>query len=299
MKLLIIIFTLLISTSKTFGQNASANTLERWADSLFASHRYEEALLEYQRIIFIGEVGPSSIDVIYKIASASRAAGYYQPAIQHFELLENLNIHPNQVIDAQLAKASILLENQNWNSALAQLYEIDTALAQHMQLNRFFLYNSIALYRLEKYVEAQNAMNLLLSINQQNTQVTFDTKELNKPKPSTAYILSAFFPGSGQFYAGDARQGFNSLSLATVLILGSARILTRYSILDAFLTIIPWLQRYYIGGMIKSKKIAERERMIKRDRILQETINQIELLGVTFNTFTLPSSYLQANQPNP
>ncbi|HPB06482.1 MAG TPA: hypothetical protein PKX60_09610, partial [Prolixibacteraceae bacterium] len=69
-------------------------------------------------------------------------------------------------------------------------------------------------------------------------------------------IMSALLPGSGQFSVGAVKEGFNSMLLITGLTIAAIQIVKHYTFLDAVLTLLPWIQRYYIGGMDKAKALA-------------------------------------------
>jgi hypothetical protein len=47
---------------------------------------------------------------------------------------------------------------------------------------------------------------------------------------------------------------------------------TRYSLLDATVAVIPWIQRYYMGGFKRAGLIAEERMKEKQDRIYRALI---------------------------
>ncbi|NJK95024.1 MAG: hypothetical protein HC905_09040 [Bacteroidales bacterium] len=62
---------------------------------------------------------------------------------------------------------------------------------------------------------------------------------LYRPNPRTASILSLCFPGLGQFYAGDIKNGINSLLLTTALVSLGVKISLEQSIWDGIFLLCP------------------------------------------------------------
>jgi TM2 domain-containing membrane protein YozV len=90
---------------------------------------------------------------------------------------------------------------------------------------------------------------------------------IKHPKPGLAKLFSIFIPGAGQFYAGDIKNGFNSL-----LLTGGFLALGIYSLLfftpfDAIVTVAPWFQRYFMGGYKRAALIAADRLNEKQNRI--------------------------------
>ena len=73
--------------------------------------------------------------------------------------------------------------------------------------------------------------------------------------PARHVFLSMIFPGAGQFYAGDLKNGFNSLILNAGLLTWFVSYAFTYSTIDAAFTIGPWFYRYYLGGFQRAGKM--------------------------------------------
>jgi hypothetical protein len=74
--------------------------------------------------------------------------------------------------------------------------------------------------------------------------------------PRRAYIMSGIVPGSGQLSVGAIQEGLNSMLLIGGLYLIAIHVVRQYSFIDAAIALFPWVQRYYLGGMEKSKSLA-------------------------------------------
>jgi hypothetical protein len=96
-------------------------------------------------------------------------------------------------------------------------------------------------------------------------------ERVSRKSPKTARTLSMFIPGAGQFYAGDLKNGFNSMLLNGLLMYWFVNTGFNYSFLDAAATISPWLFRYYSGGIRRAGEILEK----KKEERLREIFNRV------------------------
>ena len=78
-------------------------------------------------------------------------------------------------------------------------------------------------------------------------------------------------PGSGQVYSGNFSSGLNSLLLTTTALSVFTIISIRYSALDAILSVFPYYQRYYVGGVVNAINFAEE----KNKLLYSETVNNL------------------------
>ena len=66
-------------------------------------------------------------------------------------------------------------------------------------------------------------------------------------------------PGLGQFYAGDIKNGINSLVINALFVGLFTYSFVTISPIDAYFSVLPWFQRYYKGGYTKAGIIAEQK----------------------------------------
>jgi hypothetical protein len=81
--------------------------------------------------------------------------------------------------------------------------------------------------------------------------------------------MSIFLPGLGQFYAGDIKNGLNSLLLTGGFFTIGFIVAINYSLVDAMVAVVPWIQRYYVGGYNRAAGIAENKKKSKQDKVYQ------------------------------
>jgi TM2 domain-containing membrane protein YozV len=100
--------------------------------------------------------------------------------------------------------------------------------------------------------------------------------------PHTAWMLSMILPGTGQFYAGEVIEGFNSSLLLGGLFFSAVLIAKEYSFFIALVTILPWFQRYYMGGANKAERLTMEKQMVKRNDSYQSILLRIEQANVKY-----------------
>jgi len=80
-------------------------------------------------------------------------------------------------------------------------------------------------------------------------------------------------PGSGQFYAGSVKDGINSMLLIGGLYFAALQVVKYYSFWDGVIALFPWVQRYYLGGMEKAKKLTIKKAKEKRYEAYENIID--------------------------
>ncbi len=96
-----------------------------------------------------------------------------------------------------------------------------------------------------------------------------------KLNPIIARNLSIILPGLGQLYAGDIKNGINSMALNAFLIWGFIHTWQTYSFIDSYISVFPWFQRYYIGSAIHARDIAEKKKARKKEKYFDEIVKVI------------------------
>lgn len=247
------------------------------ADQQFRLGNYSMALKEYQRFLFFdSKAEPEVYDHIgtcfQNLKQFEQAAGFYDKAYFSYT-----NDHLKN--KALFSKVECMIYMQDFALALADILSISDTIKGEDYYKKELLVG-ICYFGMEDFVNSKtsfvNCIDSGDSVTRQKIALIFDNKNnFYKPNPKTASILSMCFPGLGQFYAGDIRNGINSVLLTSALAFLGARIAIHQTIYDAFFTVMPWFQRYYQGGYVRAENIAIQKRAIHRSKAYEDTLELI------------------------
>lgn len=95
-----------------------------------------------------------------------------------------------------------------------------------------------------------------LASNQHYNDLELYSQKAAKVKPNLAMWMSVFVPGSGQILYGNWKDGLNSMALTTALVGLYFNYVIEFSLVEGYLVVLPWFQRYHKGGYMKAKQTA-------------------------------------------
>jgi tetratricopeptide (TPR) repeat protein len=243
---------------------ANAQTVSEvvaFADTEFEKGNYEIAAREYNRALFFGS---ENVDVIsLQIGHCYSEMEEYALAAEFYDRAYKYSQNDSLKNESVVAKAFGMLVTNQYIKALEELLYFSENSSPEQKTQMHYL-KGIAYYNTEndslacaEFLQALDVFPSSDSLKQLITQEFTNVQRYPKRyNPNRAYIMSAFFPGSGQFSVGAVKEGFNSMLLITGLTIAAIQIVKHYTFLDAVLTLLPWIQRYYIGGMDKAKALA-------------------------------------------
>lgn len=246
-------------------------------EKLYEEGRYAEAIYFYERVRFFTSDELSN-EVLFKMGECYRRKADPESAKAYFDRVYFNSKDPQQKQDALLAKVQSLVQQKKFPAALAEIYAANPVDAKQSQ--RFSFYEGICHYGRTDFEASFDAF--IAAAGADSTKVAAlktlysDTARLYRPRPKIAKRLSYFLPGLGQFYAGDLKNGFNSLALNAAFMALAVNVGVNYTYFDALLSVMPWLQRYYIGGTDKAKMIAEKKLLENRQAFYLEVIGIFE-----------------------
>lgn len=255
-------YILIISILLFVGANAqTVSEVVAFADTEFEKGNYEIAAREYNRALFFGS---ENVDVIsLQIGHCYSEMEDYDLAAEFYDRAYKYSQNDSLKNESVVAKAFGMLVTNQHIKALEELlyFSENSSLEQKAQMHYL---KGIAYYNTENdtlaYAEFLQVLDAFPSSDSLRLLITQEFNNVQKyPKrynPNRAYIMSALLPGSGQFSVGAVKEGFNSMLLITGLTIAAIQIVKHYTFLDAVLTLLPWIQRYYIGGMDKAKALA-------------------------------------------
>lgn len=255
-------FILIISL--LFGIFANAQSVYdviKFADEQFSEGNYTIAAKEYNRAFFFGF---ENVDLVsLKIGNCYVELEDYPLAANFYDRAFKYSISDSIKNESVLGKTyCLLLQNKNLQ-AIEELYNMSEK-PPLQQLTQYHYLKGIAYYNLEDDSMAFGEFYSVLDLSGQADSLQMILKKEfdkvyrynRKYNPTRSYIMSGLFPGSGQIAVGAYKEGINSMVLIAGLATAAVLIIRSFSFLDAILTILPWVQRYYLGGMDKAKALA-------------------------------------------
>ncbi len=215
-------------------------------------------------------------DCYFEQSNYENAYYYYDLAsVQH----ENDSLLP--VIVAR--KVTCNLFSRQYQEALIDLLSFNNKLnpLQQRQFNMLFgiTYFYLKEYDQSKYYFGQCSVALKLQQPENLDKSFLKVRRIEKRyNPNVVKVMSMIVPGSGQMWAGDYRNGINSLLLVGGLLSTSVALSGSLSIFDSMFIIAPWFQRYYMGGYQKAYEIAKTRQQSEKNKVLA---NMVHLLNQT------------------
>ena len=242
-------------------------------------NNYNAAINAYQRVLFFDkyqyypEIYNQLGDCHFEIHNYEKAAEYYDLA---YHTLKKDSLK-NGVLFKKTA--SLLLVN-NYSFALIELFSLGDTLPEYFEHKKHF-YFGITYFGLKQFDLSES--HFLQALNDDDTlqksqlkELFIKNKRIDRVKPKTAKILSMIIPGLGQFYSGDIKNGLNSFFLIGAFAALYINTSINFSILEAYISVFPWYQRYYTGGFKRAEINAKNRIEEKRALVYQELIKTIE-----------------------
>ncbi len=262
---------------KTNSQNLE-QTIE-FADNQFALQNYQLAVKEYQRALFFSK--GKNLDYLYQqIAHSYFINRQFDQAIYFYELSYKTTKNDSIKNERIFNKSQCHLLKGDYKNSIYELMNLPDSLTVYFFDRRNF-YFAVSYFGTEEFEKSESYFLTLLPENEKDGRAEiyklFHTKKnLYRPNPNSAKILSMFLPGSGQMYTGDVKNSLNSLLITGSFVMLGILMAQEYSVFDAVLTALPWFMRYHKGGYLSAKKIAQNKRAIRRDKTYKKILEIVE-----------------------
>lgn len=249
------------------------------AEVAFEESRYNEAVSYYQRVIFFDQDGKYDSLTIEGLAWSSYLSGDYDLAAKYFRALSRVE----GATSAEVMEILSLIKQGSFLDAKRSVLALrprDDA----ESLNKLVLISLID-FQLGNHEQAQRNFSRLNEMQQMSysEEVYQQVKKLEKKTKVKAILLSAFIPGAGQVYSRHYKEGFNSM--VTITAFGTFYILTihNYGLAAGLISVLPWFQRYYVGGMNSAADLLQDYKDEQFDLLYNELVkNYAHLIEVDF-----------------
>ncbi len=229
----------------------------------FANGQYAAATSYYRRALFFGN--DSVAGHIYPLIAQSQLhAGNFEESLFFFGLA--FNSAGSDSLKNEYTFSRVLASIMLGDTDLARQYLYTINASSGYILRRQYFYSGLIHLMTNNFEKAQSELIHAAEHDHIKELVmnAFQNAALHKPRIATARTLSAVIPGLGQLYAGNPLAAANSFLLNTGLIALAVYTAARYTFLDGAASIIPWLTRYYMGGLDNAERLAIKQIEIKK-----------------------------------
>ena len=221
------------------------------------------ALKTYQRVLYFG--GERHREVCQRqLATLYAAQGELERAAFYYDLLYQSAQTDSLRYDALFSKTGLLMLQNQYKKALLELLSLPKNLPEPW-MSRKRLYLGAAHFGIREFDLARQDLLPLFAPENQAGRAEFEqlmrqAERISRKSAKKARNLSMVLPGAGQFYAGDYKNGINSLLINALLGYWLISTGISFTFLDAAATVSPWLFRYYAGGMRRAGEILEKKK---------------------------------------
>ncbi|MFN3529606.1 MAG: hypothetical protein ACK417_06760 [Bacteroidia bacterium] len=245
------------------------------AEAAFEAGLFPLALYEYNRMAF--ELLPQvDVHLHMQIGRCHLAQTNYQTAAAFFDQAYFATEIDSIKMEAALYKTRALIAEQQFALALSELLSLKHGDLNKQQEWSYHFYRALCHYQMGQFEDARNEWLFCTTDSVALEQAFLPAKKFHRPNSTSAMLMSALLPGSGQLYAGEYREATNSFLINGFFIFYGIRVASRLSPLDALIGVAPWFQRYHAGGYNKASLLAYNKMLENRKAYLSEIFHIIE-----------------------
>lgn len=267
---LLIICIIIFSNCALYSQNC--DSVLNIAVKAFVNGDTLLALKEIQRTILFDTTSNNSQKYVTAAQLFAYVGNYDKAEVSINQAYQkvNSNLQQNEIL---MAKADIYISSKKYFNAIGTLMQIDTEEFEELSAGQN-LRLAICCYHLGKYSQCQEYISKVVKPEKQHEleKLIRKTRRLGKPSPATAGISSAIIPGSGQYIANSPIDGIASEMLIGSFVTLGIYLAKNYGNWTAVLCVLPWIQRYYIGGIKNATECAKRNRATKSYKLLNKIL---------------------------
>ena len=237
----------------------------------FHSENYDLCIPYFKRIAFFESDNITNLNYLAESYSKIKS---YDNALVHYSLMYNLLSNDSLKNEVCFEMAKCYMSQEKYDYAEIEILNIKEVNKYFKSRKNYYLF---LIYLNKREFELSKNYFLNISefsdskINLIQSSFSHLEKKIRRTNPKVASALSMLIPGSGQMFYGNFSSGINSLLLTTTALTVFTIISIRYSYIDAMLSVFPYYQRYYIGGVINAINFAEE----KNKLITHKTINNL------------------------
>jgi hypothetical protein len=245
-------------------------TLE-YARQMMSEGHAGDAVEAYRRVLYFF---PELTDSIaretghaYRLSQNQEKARYYYNLAFHNEKI------PSVKTDLTFDIIHTYILERDYLKARLQLINLRHA-GLPVDSKKHSFYSGIVFFQTDNYQKSREAFNTFFGQKDTvfiNNIIAEAEKNFNK-NPRKAMIMSIVVPGLGQAYVNEYTEAANSFIINSAFLSLYFYVALTYNPIQGFIAVLPWFQRYYIGGIKKAKTLAEEKRQIHKDELLTKIL---------------------------
>ncbi len=247
----------------------------QFANDQLQNGNYENAISAYRRVLYFD-------DQIYNTKVYANLSKCYELIHDynksHYYLdLAYSNTKNDSIKNVYVIKKTYLyILQKKFDYAMIEITNVKHGNSNYFKKEVNF-YKGIIFFQKNDFEKAEQSFINCFDKKEKNKIEKVDSlfrinNKLEKLNPKAVRHLS-IIPGLGQLYAGYPKEALNSFILATALLSLYTYTIINYSVIDGFLAIIPWFQRYYVGGLEKTEQLAIEKINTERNTIYLEILS--------------------------
>lgn len=261
-KLLILLFVI---TKISLSQFDLLNQKE-YADSLYLSQNYFDAIKEYKRLIFFDKENSLTHYSYNQIAKCYKYGGKFEDSYNYFSLSLTVANSYKEVFDSKIEICRLNIIQKKIRNAHRILDELEKDSLFNDFKNQIKFWRAWTFYFEMNFEKAHNLFNELnkKEFSEQAKKLSEESYSLEKAK-----ILSIILPGAGQFYTNNYLSGLGSLAWNLLSGYFTIKAFSNERIFDGIiLSNFLWL-RFYKGNLENAEKFANQ----KNEELFNRTLN--------------------------
>ncbi len=193
--------------------NYAQSTVETqlaWADKLFASNQYFDAITEYKRVLFFDEQNKLITRVNFRIAECYKAGAHFYEAIKYFALVEKNSLNDSILIEAKLEIIRCNILRKTTERALQLCSEIERDERFYSKRDEINYWRGWAFMFADDWESASK----IFAETPANKELKLLCNQVIDAKVSVTFatVISYILPGAGQIYSGKILSGLMSFA---------------------------------------------------------------------------------------
>lgn len=255
-----------IAIFSLFFNRLDAQTIQQeyeHALELYHQHEYASAISSFRRVVFFDNI---NYPLSYKLlGDCYKQMGERTKSLYYYHLARSAQVSDSLSVEIDFAIIALHLMFNEPNFALINLFSLHLGDNKYFQQKTNFYY-SLTYYLLHDFIQSQDYFFKVVDTTNLKIQCSIDSlyNRAQRNEKSSVYLpmFLSVVPGLGQLYLGEYNASLNSFLLSTAIFGLYLIALNHVAILDAIITILPWFQRYYSGGLLQAKALATKKKKV-------------------------------------